>query len=231
MGFFNKLQRQMANKLNPDLLQKKVSANVTHQVTQKKQNMQHDMKANLRMGLKRFKTNLGAKVVNASHSSDFNSFKKRWETEGKDHVQTILLYLIAALEYSRGNDAGDAMATLVLPKPRLLKSPSSPSGFICNPKGEGYMLRHMRENPRVPLSFLGGSPDNDYKIDENNLTMNVVEEGVYGREAIVVLQSAGKDFSTPCGLRMNSSGYWKIFKGTGSIATGVQKTEEEKWDF
>ena len=231
MGFFDKLQKQVARKIAPKNITKKVTSNISHQVGKKKQGMTHGLKNNLRMGLRKFKTNLKAKVISATHTSDFAAFKKRWEVEGKDHVNTVLLYLIAALEYSRGNDAGDAMATLVLPKPRLLKNAASPSGYICNPKGAGYMLRHMRENPRVPLSFLGGSPDNDYQIDENNLQLNVVEEGVSGREAIVVIQSAGKDFATPCGLRMNSSGYWKIFKGYGSIATGVQKTEEEKWDF
>ena len=231
MGFFDKLQKQVARKIAPSAITKKVSTGVHHQVGKKKQGFKQGLKQNLRMGLRKFKTNLKAKVMNAAHTSDYKSFKKRWEVEGKDHVKTILLYLIAALEYSRGNDAGDAMATLVLPKPRLLRSPGSPSGYICNPKGAGYMLRHMRENPRVPPSFLGGGPDNDYAIDEKNLVLNIVEEGVSGREAVVVIQSAGKDFSTPCGLRMNSSGYWKIFKGYGSIATGVQKTEEEKWDF
>ena len=119
----------------------------------------------------------------------------------------------------------------MLPKPRLLRDPTSPSGWKLNPKGEQYFLKHVKENPRTIPSYLGGTPDNNYEVDENNLQINVLEEGVSGREAVVVIQSAGKDFSTPCGLRMNKDGYWKIFKGTGSIATGARVTEEEKWDF
>ena len=123
------------------------------------------------------------------------------------------------------------MATLVLPKPRLLKNAASPSGYICNPKGAGYMLRHMRENPRVPPSFLGGGPDNDYAIDEKNLVLNIVEEGVSGREAVVVIQSAGKDFSTPCGLRMNSSGYWKISRAMALLLLEFKRQKKRNGIF
>ena len=223
MGFFNKLKKN---------IERSITSSVTSKASIKQQQIKHQVRTGLKQNVKQFALNMKKQVMNSTSVGDYNTFKKRWEAEGKDHVQTIFLYLLAALEYTTGNkDIGAAMATLVLPKPRLLVSKTSPSGYTPNPKGEGYFLNHMHENPRVVPSYLGGTPDNNYEIDPNNLQMTVVQEGVSGREAVVIIQSAGKDFSTPCGLRMNSSGYWKIFKGTGSIATGAKVTEEEKWDF
>ncbi len=225
MGFFDNLTR----KINQNI-KYQVQKSTTGALTMKKQEMKHDLKNKLKQGIRKFSLNMKAKVVNTMAAGDYNDFKKRWEGEGKDHVQTVLLYLIAAWEFVKGNDAGEAMATLVLPKNYLLVDSTSPSGFKLG-KTERYLFYHIRENPNTIPSFLGGNPNNNYKVDPNNLEINVVQEGVSGREAVVVLQSGGKDFSTPCGLRMNKDGYWKIFKGTGSIATGVKVTEEEKWDF
>ncbi|NHI91326.1 MAG: hypothetical protein EAX96_02400 [Candidatus Lokiarchaeota archaeon] len=223
MGFFDKLKKN---------IEYNIKSSVRGTVARQQQQVKHQVKTGLKSSVKQFALNMKKQVMNTTSVGDYNSFKKRWETDGKNHVQTIFLYLLAALEYTTGNQqVGEAMATLVLPKPRLLVSKSSPSGYITNPKGEGYLLNHMKENPRVVPSYIGGSPDDNYQIDPNNLQMTVLEEGVSGREAVVVIQSAGKDFPTPCGLRMNNAGYWKIFKGTGSIATGAQVTEEEKWDF
>ena len=162
MGFFDKLKKNIEHS---------ISSSVASKVALKQQEIKQQVKTGLRQGVKQFALNMKKQVMNSTSVGDYNAFKKRWEVEGKNHVQTIFLYLLAALEYTTGNkDIGNAMATLVLPKPRLLVSKTSPSGYICNPKGEGYFLNHMAENPRVVPSYIGGTPDNNYEIDKNNLT-------------------------------------------------------------
>jgi len=194
-------------------------------------NIKREMKEKVTKAIQRFKLNATNKVINSTSTKSFEEFNKRWDVDGKDHIKTIMLYLIAALEYTKGNKDGEAMASLLLPTPRLHKNPKSPSGWALNKPTELFFLEHMKENPNTPKSYLGGTPQNNYEIDENNLKLHVVQEGVKDREAVVVIQSAGKDFSSPCGLRLNKDGYWKIFKGTGSIATQSRITDEEMWDF
>jgi len=162
--------------------------------------------------------------------TDFNAFKAEWEKVAGDPRQTVFFFLIAVYTYMTTKKVGEDMATVVLPKTFLLTSTSSPTGFKINPRGDGYLMEHMRESPRIVNSYLGGSPDNNYKIDPANIDMHLVAEAIVGTDATIKIQSAGKDLDTPCFLRKNNEGQWKLF-GFSSIATGVKKTEQEKGDF
>jgi hypothetical protein len=162
--------------------------------------------------------------------TDFNTFKTEWEKAAGDPRQTVLFFLIAAYNYMTDKKVGENMATVVLPKTFLLTNTSSPTGFKLNQRGDGYLLEHMRENPRIVNSYLGGTPDNNYKIDPANIDMHVVAEATVETDATIKVQSAGKDLDSPCFLRKNNEGQWKLF-GFSSIATGVKKTEQEKGDF
>ena len=162
--------------------------------------------------------------------TDFNAFKAEWEKVAGDPRQTVFFFLIAVYNYMTNKKVGEDMATVVLPKTFLLTSTSSPTGFKINPRGDGYLMEHMRESPRIVNSYLGGSPDNNYKIDPENIDIHLVAEAIIGTDATIKIQSAGKDLDTPCFLRKNNEGQWKLF-GFSSIATGVKKTEQEKGDF
>jgi hypothetical protein len=171
------------------------------------------------------------KKVSGPLIEDFNEFKTQWEAKAGDPEQSIFFFLMAAYHYAQGaKDKGEWMATLILPKTHCLADGGSPTGFKLNFGGDGYFMEHMAESPRIVNSYLGGSPTNDYAVDTKNFVMHVVSDGRTPLDATIHIQSEGKDFSSPCNLRKNNSGQWKLFK-IGSIATGVQQTEKEKGDF
>nr|MDO8112001.1 hypothetical protein [Candidatus Sigynarchaeota archaeon] len=171
------------------------------------------------------------KKVNGPLIEDFNEFKTQWEAKAGDPEQSIFFFMIAAYQYAQGaKDNGEWMATVILPKTHLLPLDSSPTGFKINFQGDGFFLEQMAASPQIVNSYLGGTPDNNYTVDTKNLVMNIVSDGRTPTDATIHIQSAGKDFSSPCNLRKNNNGQWKLFT-IGSIATGVQKTEAEKGDF
>ncbi len=182
-------------------------------------------------GFNKIKTKGVNKTLEKKVVKGFDEFKEMFDEKGTDPREVILLYCIAALEYANGNDDGKYMATLCLPKNFCHKDPGSPSGFTIDIKGELYFLNQVREHPNNIKSYLGGTPDNNYEIDEDNLKLHIIKEGIEKNKALIIIQSAGKDNPTPVELKKNKHGYWKIFKGTGSIATGVKVTAEEQDDF
>ncbi|MFX0103080.1 MAG: DUF6935 domain-containing protein [Candidatus Hodarchaeota archaeon] len=173
------------------------------------------------------------KEVKGKIITDFDEFKESWESKADDPAQSILHYLIGAYNYVfEDKQVGEYMCTVVLAKTFLLPDNKSPTGYKLNPKGDLYFLEHMAETPRTIKSYLGGNPDNNYDMDPENITMKVVGEQIdkANRFAKIFVQSGGKDFQSPSQMRLNGKNQWKIFE-ISSIATGVQDTEEEKWDF
>jgi hypothetical protein len=176
------------------------------------------------------------KHVNGKVIQDFNTFKTEWEKAAGDPIQSAFFFAIAVYNYCLNDkNNGENMATVILAKPFLLKSSSSPTGFKVNQKGDGYLLEHMRASPRIIKSYFGGNTKNNYEVDPEKLDMHVVGEyrGKTDRgipEACIKLQSGGKDYDTPLFLRQNNQGQWKMF-GFSSLATGVQETEAELGDF
>ncbi len=122
------------------------------------------------------------------------------------------------------------MATVILPKPHLLEDAGSPTGFRLNIAGDAFFMEQLAQSPSIVNSYLGGTPANNYQIDTKNLVMQVVSDGRTATDATIHIQSGGKENSSPCNLKKNNSGQWKLFD-IGAIATGVQKTEAEKGDF
>ncbi len=186
----------------------------------------------LTKGFKKIKLRKVNKTLNKKIVKNFKEFKEIFDEKGKDPREVILLYCIAALEYASGNEDGKYMATLCLPTTFMQEDPGSPSGYTIDERGELYYLDQIKKRPQIIKSYLGGTPDNGYEIDEDNLSLNIVQEGIEkDQKALIILQSSGKDFNTPMELMKNKSGYWKIFKGTSSIATGVKVTSDQVDDF
>ncbi|MHA1301075.1 MAG: DUF6935 domain-containing protein [Candidatus Helarchaeota archaeon] len=185
----------------------------------------------LTKGFKKIKLKKVHKTLKKKIVKNFKDFKKLFEEKGTDPREVILLYCIAALEYANGNEEGKYMATLCLPKTFLHEDPGSPSGYTMDDKGELYYLNQIRNRPQIVKSYLGGTPQNGYQINEDKLELNIIKEGFDGKNARIVIKSAGKDNPTPIELKQNKYGYWKIFQGTGSIATGVRVTSDAQDDF
>ncbi|NMC03892.1 MAG: hypothetical protein GYA24_01710 [Candidatus Lokiarchaeota archaeon] len=225
---FKKITDKVVNKATSS-----VKTSVSNAASNAKYKAQDAVRGAVNRKFQAFVTNLKKmnKKVNGPLVSDFEEFKAQWEAKASDPEQSVFYFLMAAYHYAQGDkDKGEWMATLILPKTHLLPDNRSPTGFKLNFMGDGYFMEHMAESPRIVNSYLGGSPENNYEIDTNNLVMHIVSEGSNAESVTIHIQSAGKDFSSPCNLRKNNSGQYKLFQ-IGSIATGVQKTEQEKGDF
>ena len=144
--------------------------------------------------------------------TDYDAFKKSWEENAGDPIQSVFHFCQAVYNYCvLDKMQGEEMATLILAKTFLLKNTSRKTGFKVNPKGDGYLLEHMRETPRTIKSYFGGTPKNGYDMNPEELDMSVVGRytGKTNRgipEACITIDSGGKDHDTPLSLRRPEAG-------------------------
>ena len=169
-----------------------------------------------------------AKVTKKTITS-FSKFKSEWEKDAGKPENTIMYYLIAALNIEKDPDLADAMMTVIVSKKDCLKNGRSPSGLKLG-RSAKYFIGQFKKNPRIAASYVGGTPKNGYKYKKNSLTMTVVKKQDHGKGLKVFIQSGGKDFDTPLQLRKNNSGQWKLTEYS-SVCTGVKKTPQEEGDF
>ena len=155
---------------------------------------------------------------------DFDTFKAECEKNSKDPAQSVLLFLIGVYNYGKGNEkVGEAMATSVIIEKNLWADASSQSGF----KIAAYDRKSfdaLATLPGVVNSYLGGTLDNGYEIDPENLVMHVEGAGYSGNDGTVHVKSSGKDFTTPFNVTKDAKGQWKI-TDFNSAATGVKQPE------
>ena len=152
---------------------------------------------------------------------NLSEFEKLWKKLGTTEEGATKCYIIGAIEYVNGNDEGEKMCAMTVPKNRL------------NDKGllgptEKFRITHMKEDPDTPKSYLGGTPENEYKTYsyDNDLVVLENKSKRGEKKSKIFIQSGGKDFPTPVEMRKNKYGYWKLFS-TGSIATGVKDIEDD----
>lgn len=169
-----------------------------------------------------------AKVTRKMITS-FSTFQKEWEKDAGKPENTILYYLIAALNIEKDQALADAMMTVIVSKKDSLEDDRSPSGRTLG-RNSKYYIGQFLGNKNIARSYVGGTPENGYKIDKDNLTMIVVRKEEQAKGVKIFIQSGGKDLATPVHLSRNSSGQWKL-TNYSSICTGVKKTVEEEGDF
>ncbi len=161
--------------------------------------------------------------------TSFSKFKSEWEkNEGKPE-NTIMYYLIAALNVEKDPKLANAMMTVVVSKKDCVKSGSSPSGLKLGTSAK-YFIGQFKKNENIARSYVGGTNTNNYKFRKSSLIMTVVSKKDHGKGVKIFIQSGGKDMPTPLQLRKNSSGQWKL-TNYSSVCTGVKKTVEEEGDF
>jgi hypothetical protein len=161
--------------------------------------------------------------------TSFSKFKKEWEKDASEPENTIMYYLIAALNVESDPKLADAMMTVVVSKNDCIEDIKSPSGLKLG-RSAKYYIGQFQGNKNIARSYVGGTPDNNYDIDQNALTMTVTKRQEHGKGLKIFIDSGGKDFDTPIQLMKNNSGQWKL-TNYSSICTGVQKTVQEQGDF
>jgi hypothetical protein len=161
--------------------------------------------------------------------TSFPKFKSAWEKDADKPENTILYYLIAALNIEKDPKLADAMMTVVVSKNDCFEDGGSPSGLKLG-KSASYYIGQFQNNKNIARSYVGGTNTNGYKIDTKALTMTVVSKQDAGKGVKIFIQSGGKDLDTPLQLAKNNEGQWKL-TNYSSICTGVKKTIEEEGDF
>ncbi len=169
-----------------------------------------------------------AKVTKKMITS-FSKFKSEWEKDAGKPENTIMYYLIAALNIEKDPKLADAMMTVVVSKRDTQEDGGSPSGLKLG-RSAKYFIGQFKKNKNIARSYVGGTPKNGYKFDKAKLTMTVTKKGKHGKGLKIFIDSGGKDSDTPLQLAENSSGQWKLIEFS-SVCTGVRKTVEEEGDF
>ncbi len=161
--------------------------------------------------------------------TSFSKFKSAWEKDSGKPENTIMYYLIVALNIEKNPDLADAMMTVVVSKKDCMDDGGSPSGLKLG-RSAKYFIGQFKKNKNIARSYVGGSPQNSYKYTKSKLTLTVVKKQDHGKGLKIFIDSGGKDMDTPLQLRQNSSGQWKLTEYS-SVCTGVRKTVEEEGDF
>ncbi|MBN2230529.1 MAG: hypothetical protein JW779_13155 [Candidatus Thorarchaeota archaeon] len=161
--------------------------------------------------------------------TSFPKFKAAWEKDAGKPENTIMYYLIAALNVEKDPKIAEAMMTVVVSKKDCLEDTSSPSGLILG-RSASYYIGQFQGNKNIARSYVGGTNTNNYKINNKALTMTVVSKQEHGKGVKIFIQSGGKDLGTPVQLAQNNEGQWKL-TNYSSICTGVKKTIQEEGDF
>ncbi len=174
------------------------------------------------------------RTIKGKMITDFDKFKTAWEKDAGEPENTIFYYLIGLLNIERDEKIANAMMSILVHKDRTLQDSMSPSGLKLG-RGQRYFLMHTRDYPDVPRSYVGGTPENDYEIDEKALKMTLLKIDPLRRKrgppsVKLWIKSAGKDNPTPTQLSKNKHGQWKIIE-CSSIITGVRPSDDEVEDF
>ena len=161
--------------------------------------------------------------------TSFSKFKSAWEKDAGKPENSIMYYLIAALNIEKDPKLAEAMMTVVVSKKDCLEDGSSPSGLKLRPSAD-YYIGQFKGNKNIARSYVGGTNTNNYKYSKSDLTMTVVRKEDQSKGVKIFIQSGGKDMPTPVYLAKNNDGQWKL-TNYSSICTGVKKTVQEEGDF
>ena len=161
--------------------------------------------------------------------SDLDEFISKWNQVASEPNKVIMLYLLAALNIEKNQDEAENMMTVIVSKRDCLEDNESPTNLRLG-RSAGYFLRRFQDNPHIARSYLGGSPENNYQIDESNLELKVVREEEINERFKIFIKSKGKDFLTPVQVQKNRDNQWKLVEYS-SVCTGVKKPLSEQNDF
>ncbi|MHA2208283.1 MAG: DUF6935 domain-containing protein [Candidatus Thorarchaeota archaeon] len=170
------------------------------------------------------------KKFTKSMITSFDKFKAAWEKDASDPYDSIIYYVIAALNIDKDSKLADAMMTIVVSKRDCMDSSSSPSGLKLG-KSSAYYIGQFQEDKNIARSYVGADWQEDYKFDKNNLTMTVTrDQEVDDKTRKIFIHSGGADSPRPVTVKRNKHGQWKL-TSYGSLCVGVRKPASEVDDF
>ncbi|UCH03532.1 MAG: hypothetical protein JSW05_07995, partial [Candidatus Thorarchaeota archaeon] len=144
-----------------------------------------------------------ARKVTKGMITDFEKFKAAWEKDAGDPYESIMYYLIAALNIEKDTNLADAMMTVVVSKRDCMESSKSPSGLKLG-KSARYYSEQFHEDRNIARSYMGANWKDDYSFDKNSLVMTVTrEQKVDDKTLKVFIESGGADSPRPATVARN----------------------------
>ncbi len=142
--------------------------------------------------------------------TSFSEFKSEWEKDAGSPEESIMYYLIAALNAEEDPKLSEAMMSVVIAEWHCIEDGSFPSGFKLDDIAKNC-LGHFRGNKNIARSYIGGTSENNYQIDRGKLTMTVMSEDRDDLGLTTIhIKSGGRDESTALQVAKNKSGQWKL---------------------
>lgn len=171
-----------------------------------------------------------AKKVTKEMITDFEKFKAAWENDAGDPYESIMYYIIAALNIEKDADLADGMMTVVVSKRDCMESSKSPSGLRLG-KSARYYIGQFQDDRNIARSYMGASWKDNYSFDKKNLVMTVArDQKVDDKSRKIFIESGGADSPRPATVARNKHGQWKL-TNYGSLCVGVRKPASEVDDF
>ena len=169
------------------------------------------------------------KSVTMPMITSFMKFQDAWEKDAGKPENTIMYYLIAALNLEKDRDTAENMMTALISKRHCLEDKKSPTGLKLG-KSAKYYVTQFLECKNNARSYVGGTNENDYRIDKKALKLTIVRQLEHGKGLKFFVHSGGRDNPVPCQLMKNSSGQWKLTEYS-SFCMDVKKPKSEEGDF
>ncbi|TFF84821.1 hypothetical protein EU523_01150 [Candidatus Heimdallarchaeota archaeon] len=175
-----------------------------------------------------------AKAISGKMFKSFEAFKKSWEKNASDPIQSVYHFLIGAYNYLQDKQLGEEMLTLVLSTKHNKKDKSSASGFRLGPSNK-RLIGELMKDENIIKSYLGGTYEKDYEdFNEKKPVMQYLytreDEAQKDKYLSIFIQSGGKDLPTPVSLGKNNEGQWKVVEFS-SVSTGCRKPMSEEGNF
>ncbi|MFW9799937.1 MAG: DUF6935 domain-containing protein, partial [Candidatus Thorarchaeota archaeon] len=96
--------------------------------------------------------------------TDFEKFKSAWEKDAGNPYDSIMYYVIAALNIENDPNVADAMMTVVVSKRDSMESNRSPSGLKLG-KSAKYYIGQFQEDKNIARSYLGANWKDNYSFE------------------------------------------------------------------
>ena len=161
------------------------------------------------------------------------AFQEAAKNEMKKPEGSLKMLVGALMTIETDVKLASHMLTLLVSKKDTVADKKSPTGTKLNPALK-RLVDNLKFKPNVAKSYAGGTPDNGYACDIEDIKLNILKQQCVIEEdkAKLVVKSAGKDSPTPLKMAINNEGLWKI-PGSGnlsSMTTGVKKPTEDPKD-
>lgn len=170
-------------------------------------------------------------------SAELTAFQTRFQQQGKTPRGAARMLFEALVNGAQRPEQAENYLTVVLRSDELETSSNSPTGYSLSATGK-FMLQQFQARPEIIYSYIGGTPDKDYKNwNQSSLQLSIPEQSAMAGQIVIdnsaeasgattgklYVSSSGRDTPVPINMDINRDGVWKIQTSSlGNLAAGVK---------